>query len=247
MYSNRKGEETMNKKMLVPIVALGVLTCGTAVGVAQSNHTLITPNARTHKKAPTNVVHADNQTKPQTVTEFSSDPKTGVPFKNLYAWYEDQFGNVTIKGLRTKYNPDNYKEIIIPDTIEGKKVISVSAADDNGKWKNSGENPTWTEFSDVSKVTFGKNVKEIGYRAFANSDIKKLDIPETVKTIGESAFEGSDVQKIEGGENVGRVEDNAFLNVKIKDKVDISDDIKGDTTASGGEVSTTGNTGVLEK
>ncbi len=67
-------------------------------------------------------------------------------------------------------------DVVIPDTYRNKPVTSV------GK-------KAFFNKSDVTSVTFGKNIRTIGDFAFGNcSYITALKLPESLVTIGESAF-----------------------------------------------------------
>ena len=76
---------------------------------------------------------------------------------------------VTAKGTATG-------DVVIPDTYRNKPVTSI------GK-------KAFFNKSDVTSVTFGKNIKAIGDFAFGNcSYLTALTLPEGLVTIGESAF-----------------------------------------------------------
>lgn len=67
-------------------------------------------------------------------------------------------------------------EIIIPDAIDGKKVVELDAVFENNKV--------------ITKVNIGNNVRIIGWYAFSGcTNLKEVILPDGLNVIGENAFE----------------------------------------------------------
>ena len=95
--------------------------------------------------------------------------------------------------------------VIIPDTYNGKAVISIKsfAFDGNDKITyvyvpssvvNIG-NKAFANCTSLTGVEFG-DIKVIGQQAFMNTAIKEISLPESLESIGYGAFEATELEKI---------------------------------------------------
>lgn len=114
--------------------------------------------------------------------------------------YEDdtETGGIRITGLLTSKVPDT-KNIVVPDTINGKNVTTVgkmfvcSLNIDMGITLcdsiTSIEEEAFGSIDNLN-IKFSKNLKTIGERAFANTELSALalELPEGVLSIGDNAF-----------------------------------------------------------
>jgi len=109
--------------------------------------------------------------------------------------YEYNASSSTYSVVRTNYT--NCKEIVIPDTIKGKKVTQIA---------------DYAFSSDeVVKVTLGNNITSIGKSAFSYCyDLEGVVLPKNLTKIGESAFQYSGITSIEIPANVKTIGMGAF-------------------------------------
>ncbi|MBQ1436464.1 MAG: leucine-rich repeat domain-containing protein, partial [Ruminococcus sp.] len=136
-------------------------------------------------------------------------------------------------------------EIVIPDTIDGKKVTSIG--------------PNAFQGSSITSVIMGKNIeticeyafaycdlllnvdfvqskiKTIGERAFVRSSITELVFPDSLESIGYHAFSPygystwgdyheSQLQKVTFGSNLKTIGDNAFYNCDKLSEINFTGD-----------------------
>ena len=94
---------------------------------------------------------------------------------------------------------DDVTEIVIPDYVDGKKVVSIG-------------NSAFREHCDLTKVTIPDGVTNIGKYAFSEcSSLEKVNIPDGVTIINAYCFDRcSKLQKINIPYGVKRIEDSAF-------------------------------------
>ena len=97
------------------------------------------------------------------------------------------------------------KDIEIPNTLRGKKVISI---DQNAFME-----------SDIKSVKIGSNIKTVGNDAFQScKNLKTVEICEGVRSIGNTAF--LDCEKLESviiPSTLEKIGDAPFLHTKLKD------------------------------
>ncbi|MBR7005314.1 MAG: leucine-rich repeat domain-containing protein [Candidatus Methanomethylophilaceae archaeon] len=112
--------------------------------------------------------------------------------------YED-YTTVGIDGVKiTKYTGSD-KDVVIPDFIDGKKVLAIG---DNA-FKNN---------KDITSVTFGKYVRTVGFKAFAGcSALKSVEFNDDLQVIGAYAFYlDKALTKVVFGNGLRAVRENAF-------------------------------------
>lgn len=91
------------------------------------------------------------------------------------------------------------KEVIIPDSVIAIGDYSFSY------WKR------------LEKVTMGKNVNYIGYKAFSNcSNLSTIELPDKIKEINSRTFENSGISEINIPSNVVYIGDYAFSESDIE-------------------------------
>ncbi len=111
--------------------------------------------------------------------------------------YED-YTTVGIDGVKiTKYTGSD-KDVVIPDFIDGKKVLAIG---DKAFYK-----------ADITSVTFGKYVRTVGLKAFAAcSSLKSVEFNDDLQVIGAYAFfSDKAITKIVFGNGLRAVRENAF-------------------------------------
>ncbi len=108
--------------------------------------------------------------KPDTVSAYTPE--------ELYNYYENDDGTITIRGI-SHFHGDN-NNIVIPDKLDGKTVTAIA----DGAFEN--------DMYIVGHITLPNTLKTIGDRAFYHcSELRgDLIIPDGVVSIGRSAFDG---------------------------------------------------------
>ena len=135
-------------------------------------------------------------------------------------------------------------EIVIPDTIDGKKVTSIGPNAFQGSSITSvimGKNIeticeyAFSDCASLSNVDFGNAVKTIGDYAFGMNSITELSLPDSLESIGYGAFSPyrygtynsyreSQLQKVTFGSNLKSIGDNAFYYCNKLSEVDFTGD-----------------------
>lgn len=100
------------------------------------------------------------------------------------------------------YLYDYEDDIVIPDEINGKKIVSIDKSAFKGK--------------KIKTLTLPKNLLRIEDEAFANATIKKVILPETLKKIGDKAFAGSYLNELIIPSSVEVIGEQAFFESGIK-------------------------------
>ncbi len=111
--------------------------------------------------------------------------------------YED-YTTVGIKGVKITGYTGTDKNVVIPDFIDGKKVLAIG---DKAFYK-----------ADITSVTFGKYVRTVGLKAFAAcSSLKSVEFNDDLQVIGAYAFfSDKAITKIVFGNGLRAVRENAF-------------------------------------
>jgi len=112
--------------------------------------------------------------------------------------YED-YTTAGIAGVKiTGYNGSD-KNVVIPDFIDGKKVLAIG---DKAFYGNK----------DITSVTFGKYVRTVGLKAFAAcSNLKSVEFDDDLQVISSYAFFGDKaLTKVIFGNGLRAVRENAF-------------------------------------
>jgi len=128
---------------------------------------------------------------------------------NLYARWDDderntpftykiENGEVTI----THYSVQSEKSVKITDTLQSKPVTVI------------GDN-AFSNLSITSIERWPKNLKKIGFRAFASNNITDLIIPDTVESIGLGAFRNNSLTRITFGTRISSIEPYTFGNNQL--------------------------------
>ena len=130
------------------------------------------------------------------------------------------------------------REVVIPDTINGQVVTSISY--DAFKGCSSIEsiqipgtikvigNRTFNECINLKQVILKEGVKNINYQAFYNCiNLVSVDIPDTVTDIGQEAFAGcSSLRDITLPESLERIGYSAFYQCRSLENIDIPGTVK---------------------
>ena len=114
--------------------------------------------------------------------------------------YEEYQGGYAVSGIQ-----GDASVIVIPETYEGKSVISVKSFAFDGNEKityvyiptsvvNIG-NRAFSNCPNLATVEFG-SIKVIGQQAFKNTAITEISLPESLESIGFAAFEGTRLEKL---------------------------------------------------
>lgn len=106
------------------------------------------------------------------------------------------------------------KEVIIPNTYNGKKVISIG----NGAFKNT----------DIEKVQLPEGLEEIKSKAFYNcTSITKIEIPKTVTAIrGEAFAKCKSLRMVYLNEGLKEIRGGAFKECKALFKIDLPNSLE---------------------
>jgi hypothetical protein len=111
--------------------------------------------------------------------------------------YED-YTTVGIKGVKITGYTGTDKNVVIPDFIDGKKVLAIG---DKAFYGNK----------DISSVTFGKYVRTVGLKAFAGcSALRSVEFNDDLQVIGAYAFFNDKLTKVVFGNGLRAVRENAF-------------------------------------
>lgn len=115
--------------------------------------------------------------------------------------------------ILTKYTGQN-KNIIIPDKIDGMKVVSLSG--------------TFHGNSTVENVIIPEGVEEIDYMAFWHCiNLTSVELPESVKTIGHAAFNSCiSLKKVKGDFAYTQIMPYAFTNCASLEKIDLPETLE---------------------
>ncbi len=105
-------------------------------------------------------------------------------------------------------------DVVIPDTIDGKKVTAIG----DGVFRDKA----------ITSVVFSKNLVTIGASAFYNCDaLENVVIPDSVETIGNYAFyDCSALTSVEMGDGLQTIGESAFYNCQALVDVDFGSSVK---------------------
>ena len=111
----------------------------------------------------------------------------------------------------TNYDDTCEKDVVIPSSINGTKVVAIGGAAFGGK-----------KLTSVIIPNTVINIMDREYRsnAFGNNNLKKVIIPDSVTTIGDSAFYNNQLTNVSISNNIVTIGKNAFkdnliTNVKL--------------------------------
>ena len=121
-----------------------------------------------------------------------------APVEEVTGFEYEDYTTVGIDGVKiTKYTGSD-KDVVIPDFIDGKKVLAIG---DKAFYK-----------ADITSVTFGKYVRTVGLKAFAAcSSLKSVEFNDDLQVIGAYAFfSDKAITKVVFGNGLRAVRENAF-------------------------------------
>ena len=122
-------------------------------------------------------------------------------------YYEELSGSNLLK-----YTGDS-KNVVVPDEVNGYKIFRI------GKRVLAGKN--------MSSLSIGRNVANIGERAMANNkNIASIELPDSVKMIEKEAFYRCTDLKTANLNKVMHICDNAFKLCRNLEKVYLGDECK---------------------
>ncbi|WP_050608139.1 leucine-rich repeat domain-containing protein [Clostridium niameyense] len=104
------------------------------------------------------------------------------------------------KGNITKYNGKE-KDIVIPDSINGEKVISIDKKVFAKK--------------DLSSLKLPKSLKQIGDAAFMGNNFKSITLPYGLESIGMGAFMGNKLEALILPDSVKSIDSRSFMNNEL--------------------------------
>lgn len=145
----------------------------------------------------------------------------------LYPSYNENFKyDVYTYYIKIREYIGNSSEIVIPDTIEKRTVLSI---EENAFYKDYDSEEY--KGPKITKVILPNSIIKIGNGAFSNSIyLKEITFPESVETIGDSAFEGcTSLRKITIPKSIYNIGANAFIDcenitsVTIEEETPIND------------------------
>ncbi len=96
----------------------------------------------------------------------------------------------------TKYDESYGTDVVIPESIDGAKVVGIS----NDVFKNKG----------ITSIEFPDTIEYIGDNTFRNNNITKVRIPDTVREIGANAFRDNNLNKVDIKNNETKLNDCSF-------------------------------------
>ena len=133
--------------------------------------------------------------------------------------YKDAFGatysftytydNVSNGAVIYQYkynNPNCLKNVVIPDTIDGKTVVAIEA----GAFASGQIDYYIWQDMNIESVYMPNSIEYIGQKAFRNNIISNLTIPSAVTYIGYEAFYRNSLEEIVIPNNVTIIETRAF-------------------------------------
>jgi hypothetical protein len=130
-------------------------------------------------------------------------------------------------GLTITKSTGTAKTLVIPETIDGKRVTVIG----DGVFSNKGlvevtipDSVTSIgdgafSFNQLSAVSIGGNVVSIGRGAFTANKLTSVTIGNAVTTIGKGAFSGNQIETITIPGSVAAIDDYAFFGNRIKELV----------------------------
>lgn len=127
------------------------------------------------------------------------DVKTLKKNDNIFRIEED--GNYA---LINQYNGFSNKKVVIPSSINGKKVIGI--------W-----NGVFEKCTDIEEVFFEEGCQYIGKNAFANcKNLKTVRLPKSLLEIGDNAFSSCVIEELAVPPNVKAIGSYAFSSRSLK-------------------------------
>ena len=148
------------------------------------------------KEMPGCVIYNWDESKNQYMFEYSEDCVVATPAECFT--YQDYEDGIEI----TDYdNTCGGFDVVIPDTIDGKKVLSIGGFSFNDK--------------KLTSVIIPNSVKIIELAAFAYNQLTNVTIPNSVITIGESAFSQNQLTSVTIPNSVKIIETGAFSQNKL--------------------------------
>ncbi|MGN0581932.1 MAG: leucine-rich repeat protein [Oscillospiraceae bacterium] len=127
---------------------------------------------------------------------------TSDEWEDYYDYVITAENDVLILGAKN----NSSRNIVIPESIEGRPVTAISAE----AFYNT----------PVTSVEFPETLKRIGINAFSNCSISSLNLPESIEIIRKNSFEGNDVlKKLTIPGNTAYIESGAFSNCTALEKI----------------------------
>ena len=121
----------------------------------------------------------------------------------------------------TKFKGQNITEIVVPASIDGRKVQAIGAYAFNGagnihslylpdSLEIIGENAFYNCVK-LESIVLPPNLKEIGLKAFHSAGLKNITFNNKLETIGDYAFAYTSLEKITIPNNVKSIKERAFF------------------------------------
>lgn len=150
--------------------------------------------------------------------------------KGDYKYQVNEDNTITL----TKYTGHD-KDVIIPDTIRGKKVTTIgelcfcfNTEIESVTIPDTVEVIGLNAFSDttITKVIGGKNIRELGRGAFgACKSLEHITLYEKVESIGREAFMSSGLKTISINSDLKSIGETAFMNTYLEE-IEIPDTVE---------------------
>ena len=158
-------------------------------------------------------------------TDTESPPTQEPNPASDFAYTIDENGHVVI----TTYQGQS-STVVIPETIEGREVVTIGASAFKGNVATSVYLPNTVTIIDnaafyhcdkLEQIILSANITKIGHYAFEGcTSLKHITIPASAKEIGDQAFMGAGLETVtfeEGIETIGGY--NSFAVTQIKELV----------------------------
>lgn len=199
-----------NKKLLADLVAVAL-----AVSLCGCSNNQPTSNKQNASKTESKATSASNTTTSaeSTVSSSETSNQTSQPMVEFVTPGDDEFDyafNSELGGsVITDYSGGN-TGIIIPDTLNGDKVVGVSLHNET-----------------IKKIRLPKSITEIGAYSFSRcSNLESVEIPDGVTTIGMFAFlDCISLESIDIPDSVTEIGFNAFQGCISLESIDIPDSV----------------------
>lgn len=155
-------------------------------------------------------------------TQDSNAQGQVVPESKLFDYEEMSDGNIRLKACKMESDD----ELVIPDTIKGKKVTVMGSECMGYSVVNRVVCPKYLEViedrvfrkSNVKEIVLNEGLRRIGEAAFNNTgSLKALVMPDSVVEVGKSLFVGSGVETVKLSAGLSSFPEECFAISSLKE------------------------------
>jgi len=208
----KREEIDMKKKLLMTILCVSMVLGCTACGNKEEK---VQGGSATQEGT-------SLEGKQDTEKESMESDKDVAPV-SAFTYDVDEEGNAVIRSYTAT---DEYKKIIIPEEIDGHKVVSIGNIEfEQPVFHHSDElleevvipdtvqsiaSMAFYGIKNLKKVDFGNGLTEIWAQAFMDTGLEEIELPESLTTIGEGAFRSTKLKKVELPKSLTYLGHNVF-------------------------------------